>query len=203
MGGCISRLLITDTGEQLWREIFKQPPSETVMPAESKALLRETLVFRHRPEIGRVIFIAAPLRGSDLARNWIGRTGSALVKMPRTLLRVGADALRYVSFQGDEMRLERAPNSVDSLAPNDRLALAIQKIPIAHGIPHHVICGDRGKAGNKDTTKPVMTDGVVPYWSSHMDTAESELIVPSGHDVHQHPQAIAEVESILKLHLRQ
>jgi hypothetical protein len=32
-----------------------------------------------------------------------------------------------------------------------------------------------------------------------MDTAESELIVPFGHNVHQNPQAIAEVERILKL----
>ena len=55
--------------------------------------------------------------------------------------------------------------------------LAIQKIPVTPGIPHHVICGDRGKGGHKDNTKPVMTDEVVPYWSSHMDTAESELIV--------------------------
>ncbi len=202
MGGCISRLLITDTGDKLWREIFKRPPSGAAIPTGSKALLRETLIFRHRPEIGRVIFIAAPLRGSDLARNWIGRTGSTFVKVPRPLLRVGADALRLVSFQSDEMRMKRAPNSVDSLAPNDRFVLAIQKIPITLGIPHHVICGDRGKGGNKDKTKPVMSDGVVPYWSSHMETAESELIVPSGHGAHQDPQAIAEVERILKVNIQ-
>jgi pimeloyl-ACP methyl ester carboxylesterase len=202
MGGCISRLLITDTGDKLWREIFKKPPSETAMPPESKALLTQTLIFRHRPEIGRVIFIAAPLRGSDLARNWIGRTSSTLVKAPRNLLRVGSDALRLVAFQRDEMRLKRAPNSVDSLAPNDLVMLALQKIPLTPDIPHHVICGDRGQGGHKDKTKPVMSDGVVPYWSSHMDTAESELIVPSGHDAHQNPQAIAEVERILKLHYR-
>src|SRR6185503_1867159 len=130
------------------------------LPPESKALLRETLIFRHRPEIGRVIFIAAPLRGSDLARNWIGRTSSTLVKVPRKLLRVGSDALRLVSFQGNAMRITRAPNSVDSLAPNDRVMLALQKIPITHGIPHHVICGDRGKGGHEDKTKPVMSDGV-------------------------------------------
>src|SRR6185503_1890888 len=99
------------------------------LPPESKALLRETLIFRHRPEIGRVIFIAAPLRGSDLARNWVGRTGSTLVKVPRKLLRVGADALPLVSFHGSEMRMKRAPNSVDSLAPNDLVMLALQKIP--------------------------------------------------------------------------
>ncbi len=202
MGGCISRLLITDTGDKLWREIFNKPPSETAMPPESKALLTQILIFRHRPEIGRVIFIAAPLRGSDLARNWVGRTASMLVKDPHKLLRVGNDALRLVAFQRDEMRLKRAPNSVDSLAPNDRVMLALQKIPLTPGIPHHVICGDRGKGGHKDRTKPVMSDGVVPYWSSHMNTAESELIVPSGHSVHQNPQAIAEVERILTLNIR-
>jgi pimeloyl-ACP methyl ester carboxylesterase len=199
MGGCISRLLITDTGDKLWRDLFNTPPAETPMPAGSKALLSETLIFRHRPEIGRVIFIAAPLRGSDLARNWLGRTGSTLVKLPRRLMDVGSDALRLVAWQGDELRLKRAPNSVDSLAPNDRVTLALQKIPVTPGIPHHVICGDRGKGGNRDKTKPVMSDGVVPYWSSHMDTAESELIVPSDHSAHQHAQAIAEVERILKL----
>ena len=80
--------------------------------------------------------------------------------------------------------------------------LAMQKIPVTSGIPHHVICGDRGRGGHKDKTKPVMSDGVVPYWSSHMETAQSELIVPSGHDAHQNPMTIAEVERILKLHAR-
>ena len=112
-----------------------------------------------------------------------------LVKVPHKLLRVGNDALRLVGYQRNEMRMKRAPNSVDSLAPNDLVMLALQKMPLTPGIPHHVICGDRGKGGHKDRTKPVMSDGVVPYWSSHMETAQSELIVPSGHDAHQNPQA--------------
>ena len=78
---------------------------------------------------------------------------------------------------------------------------AINTIPITPGIPYHVISGDRGKGGNKDHTKPVMSDGIVPYWSSHMDGAESELVVPSDHSAHQNPQAIAEVRRILKLHI--
>lgn len=202
MGGCISRLLITDTGDTLWREIFTTPPGETKIPPESKELLRETLIFRHRPEIGRAIFIAAPLRGSDVASSWAGRTASSLVKVPNKLLRAGSDALSLVSFQGNAMRLRRAPNSVDSLAPNDLVMLALQKIPVTPGIPHHVICGDRGKGGHKDKTKPVMSDGIVPYWSSQMDTAETELIVPSRHGVHQNRQAIAEVKRILELNMR-
>ena len=203
MGGCISRLLITDTGDKLWREIFQTPPAETPLPASSKAQLREELIFRHRPEIGRVIFIAAPLRGSELARTWIGRVGSTLVMLPSPVRNTGTDAIQAVSFHRDELRVKRAPNSVDFLTPNNRFVRAVQSIPLAPGIPHHVICGDRGKGGHKDKTSPVMTDGVVPYWSSQMETAESELIVPSGHRVHRHAQAIAEVKRILKLHLRQ
>src|ERR1700751_5854486 len=45
---------------------------------------------------------------------------------------------------------------------------------------------------------PNSSDGVVPYWSSHLNGAESEHIVPSGHGAHQNPQAIAEVLRILK-----
>ena len=41
----------------------------------------------------------------------------------------------------------------------------------------------------------------MPYWSSHLDGAQSELVVPSGHSAHQNPQAIAEVKRILKLNL--
>jgi pimeloyl-ACP methyl ester carboxylesterase len=202
MGGCISRLLITDTGDKLWRGIFQTPPDKTPLPASSKAQLREELVFQHRPEIGRVIFIAAPLRGSDLASTWVGRVSSTLVKLPSSVLNTGTDAVRAVTFQRDELRVKHAPNSVDFLTPDNRFVRTLQTIPPTPGIPHHVICGDRGKGGHKDKTRPVMSDGVVPYWSSHMETAESELIVPSGHGAHQDPQAIAEVERILKLHAR-
>jgi hypothetical protein len=69
------------------------------------------------------------------------------------------------------------------------------------GVPYHSIIGDRGKGGNLDHTKPESTDGVVPYWSSHIDGAQSEVIVPSGHWSNQHPMAIAEVRRILYLHL--
>ena len=82
MGGCISRTLITDTGDKLWMQAFGKPPDQIEMPAESKRLLEEAIIFKHRPEIGRVIFMSTPHRGSDLASNWIGRIGSMLVRAP-------------------------------------------------------------------------------------------------------------------------
>ena len=65
---------------------------------------------------------------------------------------------------------------------------------IARGIPYHSIIGDRDRG---DT--PNSSDGVVPYWSSHLPGAQSELIVNSDHGAQYNPQAIREVERILRL----
>ncbi len=198
MGGCISRLLLTDTGDKLWTEIFKKTPEQTPMSSASKKLFTEALIFKHRPEVGRVIFIASPMKGSDLAKNWIGRISSSLVRSPLTLLTAGNDAMKVITRQTGELRLKRIPNSVDTLAPNNRFVKAINTMPIVSGVPYHVICGDRGKGD-----APNSSDGVVPYWSSHMDGAQSELVVSSSHSAHQNPQAIEEVRRILKLHTRE
>ncbi len=201
MGGCISRLLITDTSDgKLWLALVKKPPAEVPLSEEGRKIFTDALIYRNRPEVGRVIFVAAPLKGSDLASRWMGRLGSMLVRAPVTLLQAGGEAMKVIAFQGDDLRLKGIPNSVDTLAPNNRFVKAIQNVPLTPGVPYHVICGDRGKGGNHDKTPPVQSDGVVPYWSSHLEGAESELVVPSGHSAHQNPQAIAEVKRILKLH---
>ena len=198
MGGMISRLMLTDTGDKLWRTMFGKAPADTTLSAESRKLLEDALIFRHRYDVSRVVFMAAPLRGADMAKNWIGRVGSKLVKAPVKLLNVGTEALK-LTLPGDDttLQLKGVPNSVDTLAPNNRFVKAINTIPVTTSIPYHSIIGDRGKG---DT--PNSSDGLVPYWSSHMDGAQSELIVPSGHSAQQDPRAIAEVKRILLLHAR-
>jgi hypothetical protein len=129
-----------------------------------------------------------------MASNWIGRIGSMLVRTPSKLLTVGRAALENVRADPAALHLKRAPNSIDTLAPNNRFVVAINKIPITKGIPYHSIIGDRGRG---DT--PNSSDGVVPYWSSHLEGARSEKIVPCGHGSPHNPQAIAEVHRILEL----
>ena len=62
-------------------------------------------------------------------------------------------------------------------------------------VPYHSIIGDRGKGD-----APNSSDGVVPYWSSHLKDARSEKIVPSGHGSHENPEGIAELARILRQH---
>src|SRR5438045_6509668 len=176
MGECISITLITDTGNKLWLDALGKPPAETEMPAESKRLLEEALIFKHRPEIGRVIFMSTPHRGSDMASHWLGRIGSMLVRTPSRLLQVGRIARANLTADPAALQLKRLPNSVDTLAPSNRFVVAINEIPITPGIPYHTIVGDRGRG---DT--PNSSDSVVAYWSSHLSGSTSERIVPSNH----------------------
>jgi hypothetical protein len=199
MGSLISRLMITDSGDKLWMGTFGKPPSQTHFSPETQKMLEESLMFRHRPEVGRVIFISGPHRGSQMATGWMGRLGSKLVRAPSTFLKIGAEVRESMKQDSTVLQLSNIPNSIDTLAPNNRFVKLINTVPIMPGIPYHSIIGDRGKGGNKDQTPPMSSDGVVPYWSSHLDGAKSELIVPSNHSAHQNPQAIAEVRRILHL----
>ena len=102
-----------------------------------------------------------------------------------------------MTMSAGDLPLIRIPNSIDTLAPSNRFVKAINTIPMTKGIPYHSIMGDRGRG---DT--PNSSDGVVPYWSSHLEEAQSEFIVPSNHSAHQNRRAIEEVRRILKLHAR-
>jgi len=196
MGGCISRLMLTDAGDSIWRSYFGKSPDETVIPGHFKGLLKETLVFNHRPEISRTIFISTPHRGSEIAISSFGRLFSRLVRVPALIADVRDATVNIMTLDATALTLERAPSSIDTLAPNNRFVKTVNNIPIAPGEKYHTIAGDRGKGNAPDSS-----DGIVPYWSSHLDGALSEKIVPSGHSAHQNPEAITEVSRILHLHL--
>ena len=193
MGGLISRLMITDSGDRIWQQLFHKSPEKTPLSRASKKMLTESLIFSSRPETGRVIFIASPHRGSNLANGWIGRLGAKLIRAPQTLLKLSLETARFLVSNADAQTARHVPTSVDTLSPTNRFVKAINEIPLRGGVPYHSIIGDRGK-GNT----PHSSDGFVPYWSSHLDGAVSEKIVPSNHSAHQNPEAITEVLRILK-----
>ncbi len=197
MGGMVSRLMITDADQKIWRHFFGKPPSETVLPNQTRELLVKSLIFNHRPEVKRVIFMSTPHRGSDLASNWIGRLAATFVKIPLLVATVPVTVITSAVGDPGAIQAKRLPNSIDTLSPHNRFLLEVNKLPTTPGIPYHSIIGDRGHG---DT--PKSSDGVVAYWSSHLDGAQSELIVPSNHSSPANPKAIAEVRRILKLELK-
>jgi pimeloyl-ACP methyl ester carboxylesterase len=197
MGGCISRVLLTDSGNELWMKIFGRPPDEVPLSPKTREYFREELFFRHRPEIGRVIFIASPLRGSNMATGLIGGLATFLIRESTLSSEASQEMLRVTNIREEELKPKRRANSVDSLSPKSRFLNALNTIPMTPGVPYNTIIGDRGRGDS-----PNSSDGVVPYWSSHMNGAQSEDIVPSDHSAHQNPQAIEDVLRILKAHAK-
>ena len=200
-GGMIARTLITDSGMNLWNAYFEEPPQKTRLSSDTRRIMEGALIFKPRRDISRVIFASASLGGSEIATSFLGKLGSSLVGRDPVVLGATADeaiAEAKPPTTGDEVK--RMPNSIDILDPKNRFLTTINAIPPHRGIPYHSIMGDRGKGGNLNQTKPVSTDGMVPYWSSHIDGAQSELVVPSGHWTNQDPRAIEEVARILRLH---
>jgi pimeloyl-ACP methyl ester carboxylesterase len=203
MGGMIARTLITDSKRTIWNAFFQTPPEKTPLSPAAREAITSSLIFQPRPEVSRVIFCSASLGGADMATSFVGRLGAAIIDVPASFTDVGQELARFAKTREDGKRLIRMPNSIDALDPNNRFVTTINTIPVVPGVPYHSIIADRGKGGNKDRTPPVMTDGIVPYWSAHIPGADSEIIVPSGHWSNQDPAAIAEVRRILHRHLEE
>ncbi len=197
LGGNITRLLVTDTGMTVWDKYYAKDPGDIPFSDKTRKLMSEALIFKAQPNIGRVIFASASLRGSNDATSFTGRLGVKLIGNPFSKDQNTEEALAYVRPEIKQLGRKHLPNSVEILNPDSMFLNLINSLPIKAGIPYHTLIGDRGKGGNLDHTKPVSSDGIVPYWSSHLDGAVSEKIIPSEHWSILHPMGMAEVKRIL------
>ena len=196
MGGLISSLQIRTGGRKLWGQFMDTPPERLSISPELKERIVRVVQFQPRPEISRVVFFATPHRGSDLAVHPVSEFFSRLIRLPASFL--DTDRYKLQSALREEYReLFVAPaNSLVFLRANSPLLKSILALPMRPGVPYHSVIGDQGRG---DT--PNSSDGVVPYWSSRLDGAASEKIVPSGHGAHEHPEGVAELKRILRSHL--
>lgn len=198
MGGMVTRSSITDPKSAFYDASFDKPVDQLKVGAATRELIREATLYQPLEEPDRVIFCAVPHRGSPMANMRFATWISRLIRLPKTLTVELLDAtLQSVNdiAQGENPS-KNFPTSINSLSPNNRNTAALGNLPLPKHITFHSIIGDRGKG---DT--PGSSDGVVPYWSSHVEPVKSELIVPSNHSVPDNPQAASELERILKLHL--
>lgn len=194
MGGVISQTLASSSGDKVWSSVFTVPPEQIKGDPAAIEKLKRNLFFERDRRIGRLILMAAPLRGSPMADSIIGRLGNSLTRLATT------EESDYPGFARDNAAV-MVPgaakfyaggrfSSVRTLSGRSTALIAVSNLPIP--IPFHTIIGQQ-RSGPKERG----SDGVVPYWSSHRDGAESELVVRSGHNVISNPEAIAEVIRIL------
>jgi pimeloyl-ACP methyl ester carboxylesterase len=196
MGGVISHTLVSSSQSRVWASVFRVPPAQLKGDPEAVRELVHVLYFRRNPRVARVIFMAAPHRGSPMADSFVGMLGNSLTRVPplpelglSQLARANPNAMRPEAaafFEGGRF------SAVRTLSPRSTALIAVSELPIE--VPYHSVIGQL-HPGPKERG----SDGVVPYWSSHLPGAQSELIVRSGHGVIDNPDAIREVIRILHL----
>jgi pimeloyl-ACP methyl ester carboxylesterase len=194
MGGLICSMLVREGGEKLWSQFSDIPASQLRLSPEAKQELLKILYFAPRADVSRVIFVSTPHRGSQLALQPIAGFFANLIQLPFSILRGRDEQSEILRNMRDDVRsaFVAPANSIRFLRARSPLLLAILRLPMTKSLPYHSIIGDRGK-GNS----PHSSDGVVPYWSSHLEGALSEKIVPSGHGANENPEGIAEIRRIL------
>lgn len=193
MGGVIARMLATSSGDSLWNAVAKVPFDEAPLNPEDRAELASIIFWKPVPGIDRVIFIATPHRGTSFADSSLAGLGLRLINLPQSLSRFQSNIIQSLGnvLQGD-FTTYRAMNGINSLSPSSPLYTALETAPFERGVKFDSIMGDRGRGGGANST-----DGIVGYWSSHLEGAQSETIVPTGHDAQTHPLALEAIHRIL------
>lgn len=141
---------------------------------------------------GMVIYMATPHRGAPVAKYRLATFLSKLVSLPQNLLK---EAYNIATLQQDMFLLNPQDaylwfTSVNQLKPDSYSISGLQGLKVRN-VPTHSIIGDQGKG---DT--PKSSDGVVPYWSSHLAWG-TEKIVPSDHSVQDCMETANEMKRIL------
>ena len=198
MGGLVSSLQVREGGESLWARFSKVPIAELPISEPARRRIKQLMVFEPRSDVSRVVFAGVPHRGSPLALRAGARFFAARVRFALPEIQHYRDLLLSKAHAEVRRDLEEPANSIRFLRENSALLGAILAAPRDPRVKFHSIIGDRGR-----NDAPAGGDGIVPYRSAHYPGAVSEKIVPSGHDVHQHPQGVREIARILREELPQ
>jgi len=204
MGGLLARLMVQKNPHYFFETLYKKPWDQIKAKLQPDELeLLDSYSPYSLPFVHRVVFMAVPHKGANMAKSFIGRLGVYCITLPKSLLskedvitRVNRAMIPEYSEWKKNMG-NRFYTGIDNLDPDGPFVLVNGKSPMKEDLTYHCIIGNADTAGAPDGS-----DGVVPYWSSHLDDAASELIVKSDHSVHRRPAAMQELLRILLLHLK-
>jgi len=196
-GGLLAKLMVTDTGDKLWQLVSKTNLDEFSTDPKIREVLRTNLFFTPLSCVSRVIFIATPHRGSYRNSAFVQRILNLVIELPRDLVETSANFLKLKDSENIPPALRKGTRtSLDGMAPDNPFMHVLAAIPVAPGIKCNSIIAVQG-----NDQPPNGSDGVVKYTSAHVDYAESEFIVRSGHSCQGNPLTIEEVRRILLANL--
>ncbi|MDQ0015511.1 triacylglycerol esterase/lipase EstA (alpha/beta hydrolase family) [Variovorax boronicumulans] len=201
MGGVLSRLLVSSSGDKLWDTLLASYPMQGAQQQRMEQRLAPYLRFEPLPQVSDAIFIASPHKGTPFANNRIARWVANLITLPVAMLGqlndVSRELMRIAPGKQDIGPL-RIPNSIDNLSDRDAFVQMSSGLPMNPRVRFHSIIGN----DTPGVAQALSSDGIVPYESAHLEGAASELVIPSAHSVQENPLAILEIRRILREQLQ-
>ncbi|TWU10581.1 esterase/lipase family protein [Allorhodopirellula heiligendammensis] len=197
MGGLLTKLQVVNSGSNLWESFANRPITSLKTDQQMHDYLTDLFFFESSPFVQRAIFIGTPHGGSPIADEWIGQLASHLVKRSHDR----SDEYNHFLAGNREaitpFYARQIPTSIHMLKPTDPTLQVMRRLPLAPHVRLHSVIGNGRMMLNGGPA-----DGVVPVVSARHQGADSERIVATTHRrLQSHPDTVAEVLRILKLHL--
>jgi pimeloyl-ACP methyl ester carboxylesterase len=201
MGGLVSKLQTTNSGNEFWATISDRSFAELQAAGEVRDSLARTFFFRPNPSIRRIVTIGTPHRGSHFANDFTRWLGRKAISIPSKLMHGRQQIVAHNPGYFRAANPLEIITSIDSLSPSSRVLEALLESEQTPFLRHHNIVGrvsHDGVVGSVTQSFLSEGDGVVPLASAQLDEVASQIVVPADHtSVHRHPQSILEVRRIL------
>ncbi len=198
-GGMLAKLTAIDSGTRFWDQSFNIPIDQLDVSPETRELLRKSLFYQPLPFVRYVVFISTPHHGSFLVGGRVNGLLRRLISLPVKVLNPLQEVIeRKPEAVSKRILKDDIPRSTDNMDADSLFIQTYSSIPIAPGVSAHSIIAVK----NPEDPQDDWNDGVVSYSSAHIEGADSELVVTSGHSAQEAPQTIEEVCRILVENLK-
>jgi len=195
MGGVVSRLLVSESDDVVWKAVFDIPPTQLQGSPEDIAAIDALFRFHPYPGITRAIFLASPHMGSPYVNNVIGWLALRVVHAHAPEL----DALQRIT---KENRAHENPllaedyarhglSSISTLRAEQPVSHAASSLLPVSGVRYYTF------AGNLPGSDPP-SDGFVPLKSALIPGAVSTTVVKDGHQLYLNDDVLAKIVEILR-----
>jgi len=195
MGGVVSRLLVSDSNDVLWKAVFDIPPEGLKGTPADIATLDALFRFHPYPGVTRVIFLATPHQGSPLADSFIGWLARRVVHAHTpeldALHRVIDDNAAHESPLLAQDYASHGLSSISTLRAAQPVSRAAQSLMPAQGVRYYTFAGDLPGSAPPG-------DGIVPLTSAVIPGAVSTTIVKDGHQLYLNDEVLAKIVDILR-----
>lgn len=203
MGGVISRLLMSPT--DLSVIALDQLPARDRRRLTQIPDIKQRFKLDPLPQVGRVVFLSSPFRGTDYADRWFTLMARRIIQIPKSFVSTLKNTLERAQL--DQQLMDRIgklglldfQNGASELSRQSRFMQITADVKMKPNVPFHLIMGQ----SDSKTAVIDSSDGIVPYRSSHLEGAVSEKVIKGGHSIQETPEAVLELRRILRLHVQQ